>query len=74
MRAVRARQERERKTTDLQSEMQMLAREGVSDQPDKRSRVEVLGIVLEEYRTFTKIGRELRVIAQPTVLNRGLQL
>jgi hypothetical protein len=74
MRAVRARQERERKTTDLQSEMQMLAREGVSDQPDKRSRVEVLGIVLEEYRTFTKIGQELRVIAQPTVLNRGLQL
>jgi hypothetical protein len=32
--------------------------------------VEVLGIVLEEYRTFTEIGQELRVIAQPTVLNR----
>jgi hypothetical protein len=70
MRAIKARQERKAKTMELLEEMESLAREGIEDQ-DGAARVEVLGIVLEEYRTFTKIGQELRVIAQPTVLNRG---
>ncbi|MFM9086506.1 MAG: hypothetical protein ACKORC_08630 [Acidimicrobiia bacterium] len=75
MRAIRARRLRADQTQRLLAEMEMLAREGGGqtepggDRADQ-SRVEVLGIILEPYRSPEPIGRELRVIAQPTVLNR----